>query len=132
VFDRIVQFAELEEFIDAPVRTYSSGMFMRLAFSVAVNVNPDILLIDEVLSVGDASFAEKSRARMEEFKNRGKTIALVSHDLGTIETWCHEALWLTQGKVGAVGGPEEVVSLYRSQVHERAEGPDMRLPISQK
>jgi len=87
--DEIVAFAELEEFIDAPVRTYSSGMYMRLAFSVAVNVDPDILLLDEVLAVGDAHFGEKSRARMEEFKEGGKTILLVTHDLATVESWCH-------------------------------------------
>ena len=111
--DEIVAFAELEEFIDAPVRTYSSGMYMRLAFSVAVNVDPDVLLLDEVLAVGDAHFAEKSRARMEEFKERGKTILLVTHDLATVESWCHQALWLEEGKVRALGDPHEVVSQYR-------------------
>ena len=111
--DEIVAFAELEEFIDAPVRTYSSGMYMRLAFSVAVNVDPDILLLDEVLAVGDAHFAEKSRARMEEFKEQGKTILLVTHDLATVESWCHQALWLEGGKVRALGDPHEVVSQYR-------------------
>ena len=111
--DEIVAFAELEEFIDAPVRTYSSGMYMRLAFSVAVNVDPDILLLDEVLAVGDAHFAEKSRARMEEFKEGGKTILLVTHDLATVESWCHQALWLEEGKVRALGDPHEVVSQYR-------------------
>lgn len=110
--DEIVAFAELEEFIDAPVRTYSSGMYMRLAFSVAVNVDPDILLLDEVLAVGDAHFAEKSRARMEEFKEGGKTILLVTHDLATVESWCHEALWLEGGKVRALGEPKEVVASY--------------------
>jgi len=111
--DEIVAFAELEDFIDAPVRTYSSGMYMRLAFSVAVNVDPDILLLDEVLAVGDAHFAEKSRARMEEFKEGGKTILLVTHDLATVESWCHQALWLEEGKVRALGDPHEVVSQYR-------------------
>ena len=110
--DEIVAFAELEEFIDAPVRTYSSGMYMRLAFSVAVNVDPDILLLDEVLAVGDAHFAEKSRARMEEFKEGGKTILLVTHDLATVESWCHQALWLEGGKVRALGEPREVVKRY--------------------
>jgi len=113
--DEIVAFAELEEFIDAPVRTYSSGMYMRLAFSVAVNVDPDILLLDEVLAVGDAHFAEKSRARMEEFKDQGKTILLVTHDLATVESWCHQALWLEGGKVQALGDPKEVVARYRAQ-----------------
>ena len=110
--DEIVAFAELEEFIDAPVRTYSSGMYMRLAFSVAVNVDPDILLLDEVLAVGDAHFAEKSRARMEEFKEKGKTILLVTHDLATVESWCHQALWLEGGRVQALGKPREVAKKY--------------------
>jgi len=114
-FDEIVQFAELEEFIDAPVRTYSSGMYMRLAFSVAVHVDPDILLLDEVLAVGDAHFAEKSRARMEEFKKRRKTILLVTHDLETVESWCHKALWLDQGQVRALSDPEEVVARYQQE-----------------
>jgi ABC-type polysaccharide/polyol phosphate transport system ATPase subunit len=111
----IIAFAELEEVIDAPVRTYSSGMFMRLAFSIAVNVDPDILLLDEVLAVGDAHFAEKSRARMEEFKERGKTILLVTHDLATAQGWCHQVLWLDQGRVVALGAPAEVVARYRGK-----------------
>jgi len=85
---------------------------MRLAFSVAVNVDPDILLLDEVLAVGDAAFAEKSRARMNEFKARVKTILLVTHDLATVTSWCHQALWLDKGKVCALGNPEEVVTRY--------------------
>jgi ABC-type polysaccharide/polyol phosphate transport system ATPase subunit len=112
LFDEIVAFAELQEFVDAPVRTYSSGMYMRLAFSVAVNVNPDILLLDEVLAVGDAHFAAKSRARMEEFKDLGKTILLVTHDLATVKNWCHQALWLDKGEVRAMGKPSEVIALY--------------------
>jgi len=110
--DEIIQFAELEDVINEPVRTYSSGMYMRLAFSVAVNVDPDILLLDEILAVGDAHFAEKSRARMEEFKKQGKTILLVTHDLNTVKIWCHQALWLDHGEVKAIGEPEEVVNLY--------------------
>lgn len=114
-FDEIVEFAELGEFIDAPVRTYSSGMYMRLAFSVAVNVDPDILLLDEVLAVGDAHFAEKSRARMEEFKKQGKTILLVTHDLATVANWCHQALWLEGGRVRALGDPGEAIARYREE-----------------
>ncbi|MEN3009739.1 MAG: ABC transporter ATP-binding protein [Candidatus Bipolaricaulaceae bacterium] len=110
--EEIVEFAELQDFIDAPVRTYSSGMYMRLAFSVAVNVDPDILLLDEVLAVGDAAFAEKSRARMDEFKKQGKTILLVTHDLATVKSWCHQALWLNNGEVSALGDPKEVVDRY--------------------
>jgi lipopolysaccharide transport system ATP-binding protein len=109
----IIQFAELGNFIDAPMRTYSSGMYMRLAFSVAVNVEPDILLVDEVLAVGDASFAQKSRARMEEFKSQGKTIILATHDLATVETWCQRALFLNGGQMYALGEPKEVVARYR-------------------
>lgn len=114
-FHEIVEFAELGEFIDAPVRTYSSGMYMRLAFSVAVHVDPDILLLDEVLAVGDAHFAQKSRARMEQFKEGGKTILLVTHDLATVENWCHQALWVDQGRVQALGAPKEVVARYRAE-----------------
>jgi len=115
----IIQFAELEDFIDAPTRTYSSGMYMRLAFSVAVNVNPDILLVDEVLAVGDASFAQKSRARMEEFKSRGKTIVLATHDLTTVENWCGQALFLNNGQICGFGEPKEIVRQYREEVQKR-------------
>jgi len=110
--DEIIHFAELEDFIDAPVRTYSAGMYMRLAFSVAINVDPDVLLLDEVLAVGDAHFVEKSRARMDEFKKSGKTILLVTHDLPTAKNWCHQALWLDGGKIQALGKSTEVVDLY--------------------
>ncbi|MGD0780418.1 MAG: ABC transporter ATP-binding protein [Dehalococcoidales bacterium] len=113
ISDDIIQFAELEEFIDAPMRTYSSGMYMRLAFSVSVNINPDILLLDEVLAVGDASFAQKSRARMEEFKNSGKTIVLATHDLATVENWCQQAIFLYGGQICGFGKPKEVVAKYR-------------------
>lgn len=115
LFDEIVGFAEIEGFIDAPVRTYSTGMYMRLAFSVAVNVDPDILLLDEVLGVGDAHFAEKSRARMKKFKDEGKTILLVTHDLATVVNWCHQVLWLDQGRVRALGDPNEMVACYRGE-----------------
>ena len=87
-FDEIVRFAELEEFIDAPVKTYSSGMYMRLGFSIAINVNPEILLIDEVLAVGDASFVPKCLDRIDDFRRRKKTILFVSHDLSTVEKIC--------------------------------------------
>jgi ABC-type polysaccharide/polyol phosphate transport system ATPase subunit len=114
-FDEIVDFAELEDFIDAPVRTYSSGMYARLAFSIAVHVNPDILLLDEVLAVGDASFIKKSRARMDKFKEQGKTILYVTHDLAAVEAWCHQALWLNNGGVFAMGDPKDVVARYRAE-----------------
>jgi ABC-type polysaccharide/polyol phosphate transport system ATPase subunit len=121
LYNEIVQFAELEEFIDAPVRTYSSGMYMRLAFSVAVNVDPDILLLDEVLAVGDAHFAEKSRARMDEFKDKGKTILFVTHDLKSVRTWCHQALWLHDGRVRALGTSPAVVEQYLGTVGTTAD-----------
>lgn len=111
----IIEFAELQDFIDAPVRTYSSGMYMRLAFSVAVNVDPDILLLDEVLAVGDAAFAEKCLVRMNEFKRHGKTILLVTHDLGVVQHWCHQAVLLVEGGVRAMGQPDEVVKLYQAE-----------------
>lgn len=114
-FGEIVQFAELEEFIDAPVRTYSSGMHMRLAFSVAVNVDPDILLLDEVLAVGDSNFAAKSKARIEQFKTAGKTILFVSHDLSAVESWCHNVLWLEKGRAMEYGEAGEIADKYRRQ-----------------
>lgn len=92
--DDIIEFSELEEFIDSPVRTYSSGMYMRLAFSVAINVDADILLIDEILAVGDARFQAKCFNKMLELKKSGITIVIVSHDLGSIERLCNRAIWI--------------------------------------
>ncbi len=120
ISEEVISFAELEEFIDAPMRTYSSGMFMRLAFSVAVNVNPDILIVDEVLAVGDASFAKKSRARMDDFKNSGKTIILATHDLATVETWCQQALFIQGGQMQGFGEPKAVVAKYREMATGQA------------
>ena len=115
-FDEIVQFAGLEEFIDSPVRTYSSGMYMRLGFSVAVHVDPDILLVDEVLAVGDEAFVRKCLGKMDEFKRRGKTIVMAGHDLLLVERWCDAALLLERGRVTAQGSPPEVVAAYRGSV----------------
>lgn len=115
-FDEIVRFAELEEFIDYPVKTYSNGMFMRLGFSVAVNVDPEILLIDEVLSVGDAVFAKKCYEKLYDYKRRGKTIVIVSHDLGAIRKLCDEVVWLHSGRVMQVGQPESVIGSYLEEV----------------
>jgi len=117
--DEIIDFAELRDVIDEPVRTYSSGMYMRLAFSVATLVDPDVLIIDEILSVGDEHFMRKSRAKMEEFKARGKTMLLVTHDLGTVERWCDSAVWLDGGRIAAHGDPREVVAAYRRVVAEQ-------------
>ncbi len=112
----IIAFSELGDFIDEPVRTYSSGMYMRLAFSVATHVDPDILIIDEILAVGDEHFSRKSRAKMDEFKRKGKTIVLVTHDLGTVERWCQEAAWIDGGKIRLTGEPSTVVAEYRRTV----------------
>ena len=117
--DEIIEFSELGEFIDEPVRTYSSGMYMRLAFAVATFVDPDVLIIDEILAVGDDHFMRKSRAKMEEFKRSDKTIVLVTHDLGTVEAWCDMAAWIDRGRVAAVGEPSRVVGAYRMRVAEK-------------
>lgn len=118
-FDRIVRFAELESFIDVPVRTYSSGMYVRLGFSVAVNVDPDILLVDEVLAVGDESFSRKCIDKMTAFKKAGKTIVLVTHDLPTVERFCDQALWLESGCIQTQGDPRQVIDAYRQEVARR-------------
>src|SRR5215475_2668720 len=96
-FDAIVDFAELRDFIDAPVKTYSSGMYMRLGFAVAINVNPDVLLVDEVLAVGDEAFTHKCLDKFRECRQRGETVLLVTHSLNLIERFCDEALWLDEG-----------------------------------
>jgi ABC-type polysaccharide/polyol phosphate transport system ATPase subunit len=120
-FDDIVRFAELERFIDAPVKTYSSGMYMRLGFSIAINVNPDILLIDEVLAVGDAAFVPKCLDRIDDFRRRQKTILFVSHDLTTVEKVCDRVVWLKNGRVMAIGEPKRVVDAYLQDVAEKQE-----------
>jgi len=120
-FDEIVRFAELEGFIDAPVKTYSSGMYMRLGFSVAINVNPDILLIDEVLAVGDAAFIPKCLDRIDDFRRRKKTILFVSHDLNTVEKVCDRVVWLKGGKVMTIGDPKRVIDAYLQDVAAKQE-----------
>lgn len=112
-FNRIVSFAELEAFIDAPMRTYSSGMWARLGFAVATDVKPDILIIDEILGVGDEAFQRKSAARIKQFQEEGATILLVSHNLHAIETMCARAAWLDHGHLVAVGEPADLVTQYR-------------------
>ena len=114
-FDRMVDFAELWEFIDAPLRTYSSGMVSRLGFAVATDANADILIVDEVLSVGDASFQKKSLERIQRFRREGTTILFVSHDLDTVESMCDRAIWLDHGIIKANGSPQEVVREYRNK-----------------
>ena len=120
-FDDIVRFAELEEFIDAPVKTYSSGMYMRLGFSVAINVNPDILLIDEVLAVGDASFVPKCLDRIDDFRRKKKTILFVSHDLQTVENICDRVVWLKNGKIQTMGEAKRVIDAYLQDIAEKQE-----------
>src|SRR5262249_30097216 len=115
-FEEIVAFAELERFIDAPVKTYSSGMYARLGFAVAIHVDPDVLLIDEVLAVGDEAFTRKCLDKIGEFRRRGKTILIVSHSLGLMEKMCDEVLWLRQGKAADGGDPKRVVDAYLTYV----------------
>lgn len=117
-FDQIVRFSELEKFIDTPVKNYSSGMYMRLGFSIAINVNPDILLVDEVLAVGDQSFQAKCYKAIYDIMKRGKTIIIVSHDLETISDLCSRAAFLKEGKIVDLGNPIRVVSQYRAYVEE--------------
>jgi ABC-type polysaccharide/polyol phosphate transport system ATPase subunit len=112
-FDRIVQFAELERFIDVPVKNYSAGMSARLGFSIATDVDPQVLLIDEVLAVGDASFYERCLRRMREFREAGKTILFASHDLGAVERFCDRVILLERGRLVADGEPAVVVARYR-------------------
>jgi ABC-type polysaccharide/polyol phosphate transport system ATPase subunit len=123
-FDEIVAFAELEDFIDAPVKTYSSGMYMRLGFAVAIHVEPDVLLIDEVLAVGDEAFTRKCLDKISEFHRRGKTIVFVTHTLGLVAKMCDDVLWLRQGKIADRGDPQRVVDAYLTYV---AGGEDARL-----
>jgi ABC-type polysaccharide/polyol phosphate transport system ATPase subunit len=111
-YDEIVKFAELGEFMDMPMRTYSSGMYGRLAFSVAVNMDPDILLIDEAMSVGDARFRRKSANRMRELCSQAHTIVLVSHALGTVRELCDQAIWMDHGVMRMWDEPEAVVDAY--------------------
>ncbi len=108
----IIEFSELGAYIDNPVRTYSSGMYMRLAFAVAINVDADILLVDEVLAVGDQHFQEKCIAKMKELKEQGKTMVFVTHSLGTVKDFCNRAIWLNQGVVKMDGDPDSVIEEY--------------------
>jgi ABC-type polysaccharide/polyol phosphate transport system ATPase subunit len=111
---QIVDFAELSEFIDSPVKQYSSGMYMRLAFAIATAVDPDILLIDEILAVGDATFQQKCIARIDDFRRRGKTIVFVSHSAATIRTICNRAILIHDGKIAEDGPADQVLSTYEA------------------
>jgi lipopolysaccharide transport system ATP-binding protein len=119
-FDEIVAFAEIEKFIDTPVKHYSSGMYVRLAFAVAAYLEPEILLVDEVLAVGDARFWSKSTERMRELNRKGSTIVLVTHNMFLVQTMASRALWLRGGEIAGYGVPLNVIGLYR-QASEKAE-----------
>jgi len=115
LFPSIVEFAEIEEFIDAPLRTFSTGMVARLGFAVATSVRPDILLVDEVLSVGDNRFQEKCLARMNGFRDQGTTIVIVSHSMATIQSFCNRALWLDNGQIRTIGIVNQVIEQYTNR-----------------
>lgn len=118
-YDEIVEFSGLEEFMDEPVKNYSSGMYVRLGFSVAIHTNPDILLVDEVLAVGDEAFAHKCVRKIEEFLARGKTVLLVSHSLGLVEEFADRCLWMDRGTERLTDHPRRVVDAYRQEVAEQ-------------
>jgi len=120
-FDEIVEFAEMQDFIDAPVKTYSSGMYMRLGFAVAVHVDPEVLLVDEVLAVGDQGFTHKCLDKFAEFRRRNKSILLVTHSLDLVEKFCDEAHWLDKGVTKGEGDPKRVVAAYVINVEDSEE-----------
>jgi ABC-2 type transport system ATP-binding protein len=133
-FDEIVDFSGIERFIDTPVKNYSSGMYVRLGFAVAINVSPDILLVDEVLAVGDAEFQSKCGAKFRELKESGCTIVVVSHAMGMMEDLCENAAWLEHGQLKMIGKTPDVVDGYMTQVLEHTgeappERPQDQLPF---
>lgn len=111
-FDEIVDFSGVESFIDQPVKNYSSGMYVRLGFAIAINVDPDVLVVDEVLAVGDAEFQEKCRQKFLDFKKQGKTVILVSHSMDTVSQMCDHAAWLSHGQLVAVGEADSTIKSY--------------------
>jgi len=115
--DEIIEFAESETFIDSPLITYSSGMVARLGFSIATTWKPEILILDEVLSVGDEAFSAKCKARMEKYRDEGATTLLVTHDSSTVESLCSRAVWIDHGEIKAIGAAQEVVDIYRQSQH---------------
>ncbi len=119
-FDEILEFSELGEFIDVPIRNYSSGMVMRLAFSVASLVNPDILIVDEILAVGDSAFQEKSKAKMMELMSGGTTVLFTSHSIAQIKEMCDKVIWLDHGTVMDIGEPEEICGKYEEFINKEA------------
>ena len=115
IIDKIIEFSELGEFIETPVRTYSSGMYMRLAFSIAVNVQAEILLIDEILAVGDAHFQAKCLNKMKELKQEGKTMVFVSHSVAQVKSFCDRAIWIKEGQIEMDGTTEAVLEAYMKE-----------------
>ncbi len=111
-FDEIVAFAEVEKFLDTPVKRYSSGMYVRLAFAVAAHLEPEILIVDEVLAVGDAQFQKKCLGKMEDVGKEGRTVLFVSHNMATVTTLCERAIWLVNGQVNLAGDAEQITSKY--------------------
>ena len=115
-FDEIVEFSGVGKFIDQPVKNYSSGMYVRLGFSVAIHVQPDILVVDEVLAVGDGAFKKKSQNKFVEFTKSGRTVILVTHSLAQVREMCNQVAWLDQGRLAAVGGADEVTQKYQAHL----------------
>jgi len=129
-FDAILEYAELERFVDQHLKNFSSGMLVRLAYSIAIQVPFDILLLDEVLAVGDESFQEKCFATFEEIRSAGKTAVLVSHDLGSIARFCDRALYLSDGAVQRIGTPVEVIQEYRDRTSHESHGGLPMIPVT--
>ncbi len=117
-FDRIIHFAGLEEFIDVPIRNYSSGMVARLGFSIATDVQPEILILDEVLSVGDAEFQKRSSDRVKKFRENGTTVLLVTHSISAVKSMCNRAMWLHHGQLQAEGSVDEIVKHYGTEIED--------------
>jgi lipopolysaccharide transport system ATP-binding protein len=119
-FDEIVDFSGVEQFIDQPVKNYSSGMYVRLGFAIAINVDPDILVVDEVLAVGDADFQAKCNRKFADLKERGKTVILVTHDMGTVKGMCDQVAWLNHGELVTVGSAKSTISAYLRSLDDAA------------
>jgi ABC-type polysaccharide/polyol phosphate transport system ATPase subunit len=117
----VVEYADLGQFIDAPLKTYSSGMRARLGFAIATSVNPDVLLLDEVLATGDATFRDKSKARVIELVKDAKAVVLVTHDMGWVKEYCNRAILIESGKVAIEGEPDEVVAMHQQHTRETKE-----------
>lgn len=116
VFEEIVEFSELDQFINSPIRTYSSGMYARLGFAVATAHMPEILILDEILSVGDEAFQRKCNMRMKSFQQAGATVLMVSHGLDSMEAMCDRIAWIDHGKIRLIGNPQEVIASYREEM----------------